>query len=65
MVHKPVYYLSHVVMLYIIMVGFHPGVVMWELWSGAQTPYLELRNQEVKGKVRTTCDSSKWWCLVQ
>ena len=24
---------------------------MWELWSGAQTPYLDLRNQEVKGKV--------------
>ena len=24
---------------------------MWELWSGAQTPYLNLRNPEVKGKV--------------
>ena len=38
----------------VIMVGFHPGVVMWELWSGAQTPYLDLRNQEVKGKVNAT-----------
>ena len=28
---------------------------MWELWSGAQTPYLDLRNQEVKGKVNATC----------
>ena len=27
------------------------GIMMWELWSGAQTPYLNLRNQEVKGKV--------------
>ena len=35
------------------MVGFHPGVIMWELSSGAQTPYLDLRNQEVKDKVRT------------
>ena len=39
----------------VIMVGFYPGVVMWELWSGAQTPYLDLRNQEVKGKVNATC----------
>ena len=30
------------------------GVVMWELWSGAQTPYLDLYNQEVKGKVNST-----------
>lgn len=35
----------------VIMVDFYTGVVMWELWSGAQTPYLNLRNSEVKGKV--------------
>ena len=64
MAHKPVDYLSYVVMLYNHS-EFYPGVVMWELWSGAQTPYLDLRNQEVKGKVNTMCESSKWWCLVQ
>ena len=64
MAHKPVYYLSHVVMLYNHS-EFYSGVVMWELWSGAQTPYLDLRNQEVKGKVNAMCESSKWWYLVQ
>ena len=38
---------------------------MWELWSGAQTPYLDLRNQEVKGKVMEYIYSSshqeKYW----
>ena len=36
----------------VVIMRFDPGVLMWELWSGALTPYLDLRNQEVKGKVK-------------
>ena len=37
---------------------------MWELWSGAQTPYLDLRNQEVKGKVNATCGINHFAAIV-
>ena len=37
--------------LVMCIVTLDAGIVLWELWTGGQMPYSELRNQDVKSKV--------------